>query len=260
MISMSEILDELRKFSTIRRHPKELTEQFRKFDASLVHDALLDEFGIESHLFGIRSMFSFMEDQTYVGPAITVKFVSKLREPIANVRKRFRETGRATNDHALAAMDFAKPGDIIVIDGEGCMLGTMWGENMSNLARRSKVQAVVLDCAVRDLSDIRKSRFPVFAKGPTIPGSGAYLESIGLNIPIQCGGCQVRPGDLIMGDDDGVISIPFEHVEETLKVSKAIEEAENNTREAVRAGRPAVECYPAGRPKILEELRKKKAK
>jgi regulator of RNase E activity RraA len=257
---MSEILEELRKFSTIRRHPKELTEQFRRFDASLVHDALLDEFGIEPHLFGIRSMFDFMQDQTYVGPAITVKFVSKLREPIANVRKRFRETGRATNDHALAAMDFAKPGDIIVIDGEGLMLGTMWGENMSNLARRSKVQAVVLDCAVRDLSDIRKSRFPVFAKGPTIPGSGAYLESVGLNIPIQCGGAQVRPGDLIMGDDDGVISIPFDHVEETLKVSKAIEEAENNTREAVRAGRPAVECYPAGRPKILEELRKKKGR
>ncbi len=63
-------------------------------------------------------MFEFMKDKVYVGTAVTVKEVSTTHEPINVVQKRFEETGRTKIDHALVAIDFNKPGDIIVIDGE----------------------------------------------------------------------------------------------------------------------------------------------
>jgi len=103
----------------IERPPKEVLEGFKGLDVSLVYDTLWNRFGIDAHLAGIRPMFEFMKNKVYVGTAVTVKEVSTTHEPINVVQKRFEETGRSRIDHALAAIDFAQPGDIIVIDGEG---------------------------------------------------------------------------------------------------------------------------------------------
>ncbi|MBC7091512.1 MAG: dimethylmenaquinone methyltransferase [Nitrososphaeria archaeon] len=255
---MSEdFVEEFRKFANIERPPKNVLEGFRGLDVSLVYDTLWNRFGIDTHLIGIRPMFEFMKDKVYVGTAVTVKEVSTTHEPINVVQKRFEETGRSRIDHALAAIDFAQPGDIIVIDGEGRDDVAIWGDNMAMLAKRNGVCAVVLYGAVRDVSRIRMMEFPVFAKGVSPKGSIYYLESIGFNVPVTCGGVQVRPGDIIVGDEDGVVSVPREYAEKVLEYALETLEREKVTREAIASARYALESYPAGRPNILRKLREK---
>jgi len=205
-----EFIEEFRKYAKIERPPKDVVESFKKLDSSLVHDVLWSKFGMDTYMAGLRPIFDFMKGKVYVGTAITVKEVSTTHEPMEVVQKRFQETGRSRIDHALAAIDFAEPGDIIVIDGEGMEDVAIWGENMAMLAKRNGVCAVVLYGGVRDVAKIRELEFPVFAKGVSPRGSGYFLESIGFNVPVTCGGVQVRPGDIIVGDEDGVVSAPKE--------------------------------------------------
>lgn len=255
---MSEdLVEEFRKFANIERPPKNVLEGFKGLDVSLVYDTLWNRFGIDTHLVGIRPMFEFMKDKVYVGTAVTVKEVSTTHEPINVVQKRFEETGRSRIDHALAAIDFAQPGDIIVVDGEGRDDVAIWGDNMAMLAKRNGVSAVVLYGAVRDVSRIRMIEFPVFAKGVSPKGSIYYLESIGFNVPVTCGGVQVRPGDIIVGDEDGVVSVPREYAEKVLEYALETLEKEKVTREAIAGARYALESYPAGRPNILRKLKEK---
>ncbi|MEM2154280.1 MAG: hypothetical protein QXY76_05150 [Nitrososphaeria archaeon] len=251
------LVDEFRKFAEIERPPKDVLDGFKKLDVSLVYDTLWNKFGMDTHLVGIRPIFDFMKDKVYVGPAITVKEVSTIREPINVVQKRFEETGRSRIDHALAAIDFAQPGDIIVIDGEGKDDVAIWGDNMAMLAKRNGVCAVVLYGAVRDVSRIRMMEFPVFAKGISPKGSVYYLESVGFNVPVTCGGVQVRPGDIIVGDEDGVVSVPREYAAKVLEYALETLYKEKSTKEAIMSARYALESYPAGRPNILKNLREK---
>ena len=251
------LVEEFRKHAKIERPRTDLLEAFKKFDSSLVHDTLWENFGMDTHLAGLRQIFDFMKDRVYVGTALTAKEVSTTREPTMVVQKRFLETGRSRIDHALAAIDFAEPEDIIVVDGEGREDVAIWGRNMAMLAKRNRVSAVVLYGAVRDVSEIRKIGLPVFAMGISPKGSGYYLESIGFNVPITCGGVQVRPGDIIVGDDDGVVSVPKEYAERVLKLATETMGREKITREAIKSTRYALESYPAGRPKILRDLKDK---
>ena len=257
MCLLEDFIEEFRRFSVIERPPKEVLEGFKGLDVSLVYDTLWNRFGIDTHLAGIRPMFEFMKNKVYVGTAVTVKEVSTTHEPINVVQKRFEETGRSRIDHALAAIDFAQPGDIIVIDGEGKDDVAIWGDNMAMLAKRNGVTAVVLHGAVRDVSRIRMIEFPVFAKGVSPKGSIYYLESIGLNVQVTCGGVQVRPGDIIVGDEDGVVSVPREYAEKVLEYALETLEKEKVTREAIMGARYALESYPAGRPNILKKLKEK---
>jgi len=252
---LEDFIEEFRRFSVIERPPKEVLEGFKGLDVSLVYDTLWNRFGIDAHLAGIRPMFEFMKNKVYVGTAVTVKEVSTTHEPINVVQKRFEETGRSRIDHALAAIDFAQPGDIIVIDGEGKDDVAIWGDNMAMFAKRKGVSAVVLHGAVRDVSRIRMMEFPVFAKGVSPKGSIYYLESIGFNVPVTCGGVQVRPGDIIVGDEDGVVSVPREYAEKVLEYALETLEKEKVTKEAIKDARYALESYPAGRPNILKKLK-----
>ncbi|MEM4523258.1 MAG: hypothetical protein QW738_08620, partial [Nitrososphaeria archaeon] len=122
---------------------------------------------------------------------------------------------------------------------------------------RNGVCAVVLYGAVRDVSRIRMMEFPVFAKGISPKGSVYYLESVGFNVPVTCGGVQVRPGDIIVGDEDGVVSVPREYAAKVLEYALETLDKEKSTKEAIMSARYALESYPAGRPNILKNLREK---
>ena len=108
-----------------------------------------------------------------------------------------------------AAMTMAKPGDILVIDGKADRTCALMGSIMINACRKLGLGGVVIDGAVRDTEELRELGFPVYAicanpNGPTkfVPGR--------INWPISCGGIAVRPGDLLVGDADGVVVIERE--------------------------------------------------
>ena len=249
------LVEEFRKLAKIERPPRDLLEAFKEFDSSLVYDTLWENFGMDTHLAGLRQIFDFMKGKVYVGTAATAKEVSTTKEPATIVQKKFLETGRSRIDHALAAIDFAEPGDIIVVDGEGREDVAIWGENMAMMAMRNGVSAVVLYGAVRDVSKIRSIGLPVFAKGTSPKGSAYYLESIGFNVPVTCGGVQVRPGDVIVGDEDGVVSVPKEYAGKVLKLAAERTEKEKIVKEAMKSARYALEVYPIARFEMLRDLK-----
>jgi 4-hydroxy-4-methyl-2-oxoglutarate aldolase len=105
------------------------------------------------------------------------------------------------------ALTIAKPGDVLVIDAGAGLKNAVWGGVQAICAARRRVQGVVIDGVVRDGAEMRKNRFPVFCRGTTPNGPHkGWADSV--NVPIQCGGVPVHPGDLVLGDDDGVVVVP----------------------------------------------------
>lgn len=110
------------------------------------------------------------------------------------------------------ALNLAVEGDVIVVDAGGCLTNAIVGERMLAYRVAKKFAGVVVHGAVRDSAWIRKQEFPVYACGVT--HRGPYKNGPGeINVPISIGGMVVSPGDLVVGDDDGLICIPHREVE-----------------------------------------------
>lgn len=104
------------------------------------------------------------------------------------------------------AIDMARPGDVIVVDGGGDLTNALMGEIMLTLAARRGVAGFVIDGAIRDSDAIAAQRLPVYARG--ITHRGPYKDGPGeINTVIQVGGMVVHPGDLVVGDADGVLAV-----------------------------------------------------
>jgi len=104
------------------------------------------------------------------------------------------------------AFDFCRPGDVLVIDGGGELGQALMGEIMATFAESLGIQGLVIDGAIRDVGAIRARDFPVYARG--ITHRGPYKNGPGeINVPVAVGGMVVNPGDIVVGDDDGVLAI-----------------------------------------------------
>lgn len=110
------------------------------------------------------------------------------------------------------ALNIAKAGDVIVVDAGGDLTNALIGELMLRFAEKKGLAGIVIDGAIRDLESIEKSSLPVYAAGVT--HRGPYKDGPGeVNVPIAIDGMVVYPGDLIVGDKDGVLSIPCDQIE-----------------------------------------------
>lgn len=108
-----------------------------------------------------------------------------------------------------AAMAMARPGDVLVIDGKGDTTCALMGSIMLNACKKLGLAGVVIDAAVRDTEELRKLGFPVYAVGANPNGPTKFIPGR-INWPISCGGVAIRPGDLIVGDADGVVAVERE--------------------------------------------------
>jgi len=178
----------------IKRPSKELVVKFRKIPSSIISDCLNRYYAMNGE---IRPIFNGIR---LCGPAITIQSMA----------------GSNIMNHL--ALTFAERGDVLVIDARGYLGNAVWGGVQTVYASKRGIAGIVVDGAVRDVEDIRRMRFPVFSKGitPAGPHKG-WADSI--NVPIQCGGIPVHPGDLVVGDDDGVAVVPIEHIEEIYRES-----------------------------------------
>ena len=163
-------------------------------------------------------LVSSPKDQMMVGPAFTVKC-------------------RAGDNLALhAALNLCNGGDVLVVSNEEDNTRALMGEvMMAYLSLQKKVAGIVLDGPIRDIDEIGKWDFPVYATGTT-PG-GPYKEGPGeVNVPIACGGISVEPGDIILADPDGVIVIPRNDAATILEDAKKFQAADEGKLEKTRQG------------------------
>jgi regulator of RNase E activity RraA len=147
------------------------------------------------------------------------------------------------------ALTLVKPGDVLVIDGGGYHSWALLGWLMVSTAIKLGVSGIVADGCVRDAQEIRASGFPLFSAG--LSPNGPFKEGPGeINFPISCGGQVVEPGDMIIGDDDGVVVLKKEFAGAAIDgVYKVIEREENRLKE-IAAGKVI-------RPGIVEMLAQK---
>jgi regulator of RNase E activity RraA len=129
-------------------------------------------------------------DWSIVGPAVTVKI--------------------ETFDHlmSIAALGVVQPGDVIVIAASGHLNSAVWGGGLTLSAKHLGVEAVVVDGAVMDTRAILSREVPVFCRG-SYPAHGPWEKPGSVNVPVSAGGVVVNPGDIILGDLDGVIVVPL---------------------------------------------------
>lgn len=104
------------------------------------------------------------------------------------------------------AFDYCRPGDVLVIDGGGELRQALMGDIMASFAESLGVRGVVIDGAIRDVGALSRRDFPVYARGVT--HRGPYKNGPGeINVPVTVGGMVVHPGDVVVGDEDGVLAI-----------------------------------------------------
>ena len=117
-----------------------------------------------------------------------------------------------------AAMAMARPGDVLVIDGKGDTTCALMGSIMLNACKKLGLAGVVIDAAVRDTDELRELGFPVYAVGANPNGPTKFIPGR-INWPISCGGVAISPGDLIVGDADGVVAVEREKAASLLELA-----------------------------------------
>ncbi len=133
------------------------------------------------------------------------------------------------------AINMAVPGDVIVVDGGGDLTNALMGELMLAYAIKRGVVGFVINGAIRDLDAFQKINLPTFAAGVT--HRGPYKDGPGeVNVPISLGGMIINPGDIIIGDADGVLAVPLDEAEEILQSTLKKNDIETRQRKAIAEG------------------------
>ncbi|KAF5419734.1 MAG: 3-hexulose-6-phosphate synthase / 6-phospho-3-hexuloisomerase [Candidatus Methanocomedens sp.] len=165
----------------------------------------------------MHGLFSVNPGLKMIGPAITV------------------QTFEGDWAKTVEAIDTAQSGDVIVIYNGGSDKVAPWGELATLSCLNKGVSGVVIDGAVRDIDDIRKLEFPVYARA-VVPNAGEPKGFGEINAEISCAGQTVRPGDYIVGDDNGIVVVPKERAYEIARRSVEVEKNESRIRDEITRG------------------------
>jgi regulator of RNase E activity RraA len=183
----------------------------------------------------------------FVGPAVTLRY-GPLREDLdktmANLAAPENPTRRAIEDSA--------PGSVIVIDAGGNIGGGAIGDILAARMIFRGIAGLVTDGAMRDAGPLMAMDLPVHARTFTPPPNTASTLAIGINEPIACGGTLVFPGDIVIGDEDGVVVIP-RHLADKVAISGLEQEqVEAFIKRRVELGEPIAGFYPASERTMTE--------
>ncbi|MGI6083954.1 MAG: RraA family protein [Acetivibrionales bacterium] len=135
------------------------------------------------------------------------------------------------------ALDLAQPGDVLVVAANGYKNRSLCGGIMASYAKKKGLAGFIIDGAIRDKAEISKMDFPVYAR--SVQPNGPYKNGPGcINVPVSCAGQVIFPGDILVGDEDGIVVIRPDEAEEILEAAWAQNAMENRSFEEIEAG-----CY-----------------
>lgn len=187
-------------------------EAFRTIGAATAHEAFGRQGAVDS---AIKPIYPGIR---VLGPAFTL------------------QTPPGDNLTLHAALKLAKPGDVLVIDAGDYTEQGSFGDVMATSALALGLAGLVTNGGVRDAASIRDLGFPIFSRSVSIKGT--IKETLGpINQPIIFGGITVHPGDLVIGDDDGLVIIPYAEIDKVLEVSNQREAKEAGIRAELAKGR-----------------------
>jgi 4-hydroxy-4-methyl-2-oxoglutarate aldolase len=136
----------------------------------------------------------------------------------------------------IEALDSVLPGEVVVVGTAASKRNAPWGELLSTAALARGARGAVVDGLIRDVKKILALGFPIFAAGIKPVDSRGRGLVVDYNVPIECAGVTVTPGDLIVADFDGVVAMPAEAVDEAVRLATDKASRENSTRSELMKG------------------------
>ena len=203
-----------RIYSNIRRPDRTLVEKFRGIPSSNIGDMMNRLFNMQSDI------VAYAPHVPLLGTAFTVK------------------APEGDNLFFHMAIEMAQPGDILVVDAGGGMERSLCGEMMYTEAKLKGIAGFVVNGCIRDTDSLEHLDFPVYARGVTPQGPWKYGPGE-INVPVCCGGQVVFPGDILVGDPDGIVVIHPQDAEEIAALAKDKFDGEQRRLEEYHAGKLA---------------------
>lgn len=202
---------------TIEKYPSappvapELLERLRELQVALISDQL-------HRNQGFARLRPYHRPAPLAGTAVTVR------------------TRAGDNLAILRAFELCRPGDVMVVDADGDCANALVGGILTFYAASIGMAGMVLNGAIRDIAEIAERSFPVYAAGHT--HRGPYKDGPGaINVPVTLGGMTINPGDIVVGDQDGLLAFAAERAEELIAKASAHREKEEQTIAAMKAKR-----------------------
>ncbi|VBB05094.1 demethylmenaquinone methyltransferase [Lucifera butyrica] len=200
----------LRIFTQVKRPPQALIEGFAGIPVANIADNM-------NRMSCMNAKIRPISDVSLLGPAFTVK------------------SRPGDNLMLHRALDLAEPGDIVVVDAQGDLTNSIMGELMASWAKQRGLGGFVIDGAIRDVGALKKMGMPIYAAG--ITPAGPYKDGPGeINVPVVCGGVVVHPGDILVGDADGIVVIIPRDAEMLLEKAKEKSRQESKVMEDIAQG------------------------
>jgi len=191
---------------------------FDGLDTPGVSDAM-DKLGLHGQVLGIAPLANYAN--VVVGPAFTVKYVPASNPP-GTVGDFIDDVGQ---------------GDIVVIDNDGRLDCTVWGDIMTQYAGMRGIAATVIDGVCRDVNKALGDNYPLFTAGRFMRTGKDRVQVEAVNATVSIGTVRVASRDIVVADANGVVIVPRRRAEDVAKVARKIEETESNIRKLIAEGK-----------------------
>ena len=191
-------------------------DRLARLDTPALSDAL-DRLGIDGQAVGIVALDRAAQ---LTGRAYTVRMLPR------------GLSGRSVGDY----IDEVPAGDVVVIDNQGRLDATVWGDILTTIAARNGVEGTVIDGVCRDVRRASELDYPIYARATTMRTGKDRVAAEAYQQPVQLAGIRVEPGDWLRGDADGIVVVPAIVVDDVLAAAEEIDATEERIRTAVRDG------------------------
>jgi 4-hydroxy-4-methyl-2-oxoglutarate aldolase len=208
---------------------------YRALSTSAISDAL-DRLQINGQCAGIMPLSRSFR---LVGQAFTVRYVP---------------AGSASGTVGDYIDDLGE-GQVVVLDNDGRLDATVWGDLLTATAHQRNLEGAVIDGVCRDSDQSLAVNFPIYSRGRWMRTGKDRVLVDAYQVPVSVGGVRVEPGDLLVGDADGVVCVPLPHVREVLDTATAISAAEEQIRASVLSGVKLVDARRAANYHTLQTPR-----
>jgi 4-hydroxy-4-methyl-2-oxoglutarate aldolase len=184
-----------------------LIDGFKALPTACISDAL-DRLGIAGQCLGLAPLSPTFR---LTGRAFTIKY---------------RPVGYVEKGNVGDYIDDITPGVVVVLDNDGRLDCTVWGDILTMVASRRGVGGTVINGVCRDVARALEVNYPIYSRGRFMRTGKDRVEVLAMNIPVSMGEVQVRPADIMVGDADGILVVPASVAEKVLETAVSIEEAE----------------------------------
>lgn len=214
---------------------EDIIQQFKGLPTGWITDAF-DRLGLIGWSQGVYP--TSRTARRVAGRAVTVQYLPR------------RGGGPKLPSHYDIISNIAQPGDVLVIAAGGTPCWLM-GENQAHYAMYRSLDGVIVDGCIRDADEIAELTIPVFARGAGTRPFSTHLEMVAVNVPVEFAGVQIRPGDIVVGDGDGLVAVPGDRAKEVLRQTLEIAVIEKEMEVAIKSKLPLEEIkLIAGKKKV----------